>query len=167
MIYDRNQFVFNIVLSLLLIIMILVCGFFGYKFIQIKNQMEDINTNLEEIEKNQHYTNYIQASHQDIRFQLSPEGFFIYGADDYGTLQGPSMQPSIFDSHTLIQVKYTDQNLSEGQIVRYYDSERTPVIHRIRGVYNNTVKVQGDNLDQDEIIEKNQITHLILGVLFT
>ena len=167
MIYDKNQFIFNIILSVLLVVMIVTSIFYGNSLFRIKNQIKSINENLSEIEKNQNYINFIQGSHHNIEYQLTPEGFFISGANDFCIIKGASMQPALFEGNILIQEKYKNQNLTIGTIVRYIDNEGTPVIHRIRGVYNSTVNVQGDNLEEGEIINIDKITHVVIGVLFT
>ncbi|MBN2422090.1 S24/S26 family peptidase [Candidatus Woesearchaeota archaeon] len=167
MMYDKNQFYFNVLLSVLSITLIIFSVIYGHSLIRINASIADINNNLVEIEKNQNYINYIQGSHDDLNYQLIPTGFFIADANDFGTIAGASMQPSVFQGNTLIQVKYTDQVLQQGQIIRYIDEDRVPVIHRIRAIYNSTIHVQGDNLEEGEIIDKSQVTHIVIGVLFT
>ncbi len=165
-IYDRNQFTFNIMFLLILIASILINVIFAQNFIVLNKKLVDINTSLDRIESNQDF-NFIQAAHSDIEFQLNPQGFYVL-ANDYGIFNGPSMQPAIFDNNTLIEKKYDGiSQLQAGQIVRYIRNDGTAVIHRIRADYGNKVYVQGDALKEGEIIEKERITHLIIGVLFT
>ena len=167
MIYDKNQFLFNMIFTSLIIVFLLISVFFSINLLKVKSELEFVNQKLGEIEENQHLINYIQGSHDQVPYQLTPSGFFISGANDFGELKGSSMQPSIFEGNTLIQLKYTNQSLSEGQIVRYIGKDNVPFVHRIRAVYDETLLVQGDNLEISELISKSQVTHLVIGVLFT
>ena len=67
----------------------------------------------------------------------------------------------------LIEKKYNQEALVEGQIIRFLREDGTAVVHRVRADYGDTVYVQGDSLKEGEIITKEQITHLVLGVLYT
>ncbi|MFH0874691.1 MAG: S24/S26 family peptidase [archaeon] len=167
MIYDKNQFAFNVILSLLLFAMIGTVVFFGLSFNSMKDEIKGINSNISMIEKKIDLPNFIQGHHASITYHLSPTGFIVGGADDYGKLSGSSMQPSIFDGNTLIEVKYVNQTLLPGQIIRFTDQKGVAVIHRIRAVYEDTAYVQGDNLAEGEIVSKSAITHIVQGVIFT
>ena len=170
MIYDKNQFVFNIIFLAIIIVLIGCFVFLGVNYYNINEKIQSLNNTIGEVEKNQNYINYIQGAHNDITYLLTPRGFFIEGANDFGTLNGPSMQPTIFDSYTLILLNYNENmSLKVGQIIRFLDDNNVPVIHRVRAIYNDTdsVFVQGDNLPEGEIIYKKKITHIVVGVLFT
>jgi hypothetical protein len=165
-IYDKNQFSFNLIFIFILIAAMITNIILGQNFILLNKKYEDINATLTKIESNQNF-NFIQGAHKDIEYQLSPQGFYVL-ANDYGVFNGPSMQPSIFDGNTLIEKRYDGTSkVEEGQIVRYIREDNTPVVHRIRADYGKTVFVQGDSLKDGEIIEKSKITHIIVGVLFT
>ncbi len=156
MIYDRNQFIFNIILSVLMVVLISAFVFFGFSVLRMEEK-------LDSLEKSR---NNIQASHQEIGYVLG-QGVFTVDADDFGKLTGASMQPAIFDGNTLIEMRYSNQTIVPGHVVRYIDAAGTPVIHRVRAVYEGTLHVQGDSMGEGEIIEKSQITHVVLGVLYT
>ncbi len=167
MIYDKNQFRFNIILTLLLMVLIGSIYFFGSRFDSMTKEISSLSTSLDEMEKDVHYTNYIQGRSHNISYQLTQSGILISGIDDFGQLTGASMQPTIFEGNTLIEEKYSGQDLFPGDIVRYTSTGGQAVIHRVRAVYNETVHVQGDNLEEGEIINKVQITHIVLGLIFT
>lgn len=159
-IYDRNQLTFNIILVLLLTVSIVLNIIFAQNFAKI-------DETLTKVEDNQNF-NFIQSNHNEIDYQLSEHGFLIRSSDDFGLFNGPSMQPTIFDQNTMIQEKYDSNfSLEEGQVIRFTREDGTAVIHRVRADYGDTVFVQGDSLKEGEIIDKSQITHVILGVLFT
>jgi hypothetical protein len=165
-IYDRNQFTFNLVFIFLLIALIALNLIYSQNFNMLNQKYLQINDTLTKIESNQDF-NFLQGSHDAMEYQLTPQGFYV-AANDYGKFSGPSMQPSIFDGNTLIEKKYNGKDpLAEGQIIRFIRKDGQAVIHRIRADYGETVFVQGDSLKEGEIIEKARITHIIVGVLFT
>ncbi|MBU0757618.1 MAG: S24/S26 family peptidase [Nanoarchaeota archaeon] len=167
MIYDKNQFTFNMIFLVLVIAAISVFAFFGRNYYEVTEELRDINLKLSEIEDNQNMMNYIQGGRNPVDFQLTPTGFFVTAADDYGILSGSSMQPAIFDGNILIEKKYVGQKFMPGQIVRYLNKDGVPVVHRVRAVYDTTLFVQGDNLDIGEVISKTSVTHIVVGVIFT
>jgi hypothetical protein len=165
-IYDRNQLTFNILFALILLASVTLNVIYAYNFVELHKRYVDVNESLKKIEGNQNF-NFIQATHLPLDFQLTPQGFYVV-ANDFGTFNGPSMQPSIFDGNTLIEKKYDGSSkLSEGLIVRYIREDGTAVVHRVRADYGDKVYVQGDSLKDGEIIEKSKITHVVAGVLFT
>jgi len=135
-------------------------------FSDLNIRFRELNKTIDKIEENQNF-NFIQGAHNKIEYQLTPNGVNIMTATDYGLFNGPSMQPSIFDGNTLIEELYDGRKLEEGQLVRFLRDDDTAVIHRVRADYGNTVSVQGDSLKEREIISKNQITHVVIGVLYT
>jgi hypothetical protein len=168
MIYDRNQFIFNIVFVLILACMLVLGGFTIISLNDIKGKYASLEESYRSLEEGIYPSNNIQSPGADVSYLLTPEGFFVYDVDDFGTLSGPSMQPTIFDGNTMIQKKYVPgMNLSVGDVVRYMGPDGNAVIHRIRGIYASDVYVQGDNLKEGERVPKSRITHKILGVLFT
>ncbi len=166
MIYDKNQFTFNLIFILVLIATIIINVIFGMNFVQLNKRYVSINKTLSEIRHNQNF-NFVQGSHQILKYQLTSQGFFVDSADNFGTFNGPSMQPTIYDGNIVIEKTYSGQSLEEGQIVRFIRDDGTAIIHRVRADYGNSVFVQGDSLKEGEIINKDQITHIIIGVLFT
>jgi hypothetical protein len=165
-IYDRNQLTFNIVFTLILLASITLNLIYAYNFVELHKKYLNVTDRLDKIEGNQNF-NFIQASHTLVDYQLTPQGFYVV-ANDFGVLNGPSMQPTIFDGNTLIEKRYDGSSkLNEGQIIRYIREDGAAVVHRVRADYGETVFVQGDSLKQGEIINKNKITHVVVGVLFT
>ncbi len=166
-IYDKNQFTFNLLFLFILIASILINVIFAQNFMLLNKKYLDMNSTLAKVEANQNF-NFIQAPHYNIEYQLNPQGFYVV-ANDYGVFNGPSMQPSIFDGNTMIEKKYDGVlKLEAGQIVRFIrEKDGQAIIHRVRADYGTTVFVQGDSLKEGEIIEKARITHVIVGVLFT
>jgi len=160
-IYDKNQLTFNIVFTMILLLSLVLNILYATNF-------SKVSTRLDKIEENQDF-NFIQGSHNEIEYQLTEHGFLIRSSDDYGNFSGPSMQPVIFDGNVLIEQKYEQgMQLSEGMVVRFERSPDEYVIHRIRAIYNDgTVFVQGDSLKEGERIRTSQITHIVVGVLFT
>lgn len=112
--------------------------------------------------------NYIQPSHNDIDFQHFENGdFVIEDIANYGKITGMSMRPTLFTGNTVINTKYTHKSqIQAGDIIRYKDGD-TYVIHRVKSAYDNYVVTQGDNVPRREYIDYENITHEIIGVLFT
>ena len=86
MIYDKNQFMFNVTFVVILIVIIGCFAFLGMNYYNMKKEIKSLNNTLAQVEKNQNYINYIQGAHSDINYLLTPKGFFIEGADDFATL---------------------------------------------------------------------------------
>lgn len=115
--------------------------------------------------------NNIQSAHNDIDFELNSTDntLIIYDVDDWGTIYGFSMTPTIFDDNVVIDKEYNNgDELIEGMIIRFKNKDGDYTIHRIKGVYEDYVVTQGDaNEGDDGRIDNNDITHIIIGVLFT
>ncbi|MEM3374001.1 MAG: S24/S26 family peptidase [Candidatus Woesearchaeota archaeon] len=164
-IYDKNQFTFNVLFLLILLSLIFLNINYAKNFNEMKEKFRYINETLKKIEDNQNF-NFIEGSHYDLEYYLNPQGFYVL-ANDYGIFNGPSMQPTIFDGNTLIEKKYNGEKIKPGQIVRFVRDNGQAVIHRVRADYGDKVYVQGDSLKEGEIIEKSKITHFVVGVLYT
>jgi len=165
-IYDKNQFKFNLIFLFILIVSIFLNIYYATNFKILEKRFLQVNETLGKVEENQNF-NFIQGSHHDLTYSLSDFGMLINSADDYGLFNGPSMQPVIFDQNILIEQKYNGQELEEGMIIRFLRDNNQAVIHRVRADYGDRVYVQGDALKEGEIISKDQITHIVIGVLFT
>ncbi len=165
-IYDKNQFRFNIIFTIILISSLFINIYYATNFKVLDNRFIELNQTLSKVEDNQNF-NFIQGAHNEIEYYLTPAGFFIATSDDFGLFNGPSMQPTIYDGNLLIEARYNKQELKEGHIIRFMRDDGTAVIHRVRADYGDRVYVQGDSLKDGEIINKDQITHLVIGVLFT
>jgi hypothetical protein len=168
MIYDKNRFLVNIILSVLVLLIIILSFNLLYNTKRIENNLQNISLHVNELYNRQYFQNYIQASHNNLNYMLTTEGFFIKNVNDFGKIEGPSMQPGLFDNYTLLEIKYAPgMELKNGQIIRYMNSENVGVIHRIRAVYTDNVHVQGDNLPTGELVDKRRITHIVVGVIYT
>ncbi len=158
---------FNVIFVLILLASVGLNLIYAFNFVELHKRYIDVNESLKKVESNQNF-NFIQANHNEIDYQLTPQGFFVV-ANDYGVLTGPSMQPTVFDGNTLIEKKYDGTGkLEAGQIVRYIrENDEQAVVHRVRADYGTIVFVQGDSLKDGEIIDKSKITHVIVGILYT
>ena len=165
-IYDKNQFGFNIIFTIILISSLFINIYYATNFKVLDNRFIELNQTLSKVEDNQNF-NFLQGSHHDLEYTMTPTGFFIMSSDDFGLFNGPSMQPTIYDGNLLIEKRYNDEQLKEGHIIRFMRNDGIAVIHRVRADYGERVYVQGDSLKEGEIINKDQITHLVIGVLFT
>jgi len=165
-IYDKNQFGFNVVFMIILISSLFINVYYATNFKSLDGRFNYLNKTLTKVEDNQNF-NFLQGSHHDLDYTMTPTGFFIISANDYGLFNGPSMQPAIYDGNLLIETKYRDQELKEGHIIRFMRNDGTAVIHRVRADYGDKVFVQGDSLKDGEIVDKDRITHIIIGVLYT
>jgi hypothetical protein len=124
----------------------------------------------------------IQSSHALKRnFTITNTQFCINNVDDWGDLYGNSMQPTFFEGNTVIVKNYTNTTkIKSGDIIRFYryndqysdcnkikENTEMAVIHRVVAKYDNKILVQGDNLNEVETIDDCQVTHIILGILYT
>jgi hypothetical protein len=157
-IYDKNQFAFNTVFLIILVVLTFINIYYATNFRIVEERFLSVNESLS--------FNFIQGTHSKIEYALTEHGFLVRSADNYGVFNGPSMQPTIFDQNIIIEKQYDGSALEEGQVVRFMRGS-TAVVHRVRADYGDTVYVQGDSLKDGEIISKSQITHVIIGVLFT
>jgi hypothetical protein len=165
MIYDKNQFIFNILLVLIFCASVALNIYYSQNFKDLEERYLSVNETLAKVESNQNY-NFIQGAHNEIEYLLTPQGFTVVSANDFGVFNGPSMQPSIYDRNLLIERKYANETLEEGQIIRFMRNGEA-VIHRVRADYGDKVFVQGDSLKEGEMIAKDRVTHIIIGVLFS
>ena len=113
--------------------------------------------------------NNIQSPHHSIDFSLQGDSLQVEDVDDYGRLYGSSMQPTIFDGHTVITRSFDGQDLEPGDIVRF-EKDGKPYIHRVKGDYQSQgyVVTQGDNNKRnDGKINTSKITDIVIGVLMT
>ena len=164
-IYDKNQFTFNVIFLVILLACIFINVYYATNFRIVEDRFLSVNGTLGKVESNQNF-NFIQAPHNKIDYALTEHGFLVKSADNYGVFNGPSMQPTIFDQNIMIEKRYDGGVLEEGQIIRFLRGDQA-VIHRVRADYGDMVYVQGDSLKEGEIIEKTKITHVVIGVLFT
>ena len=81
---------------------------------------------------------------------------------------GMSMQPTLFTGNMLIiqTYDYRKDNLKEGWLVRFYNKRNTTTVHRIRGIYKNYIVTQGDSNGGWERVNKTDITHIVIGLLY-
>jgi hypothetical protein len=122
---------------------------------------------------------YIQAAHAIFNRKIvnDPESC---GFDDAGYLFGSSMQPTYWEGNTALEINYTKNYvLRPGMIIRYNTAStedcplKTPpvagqyIIHRIEAIYDDTIITAGDNNPFNEEIKSCQVTHVVVGILFT
>lgn len=126
--------------------------------------------------------NNIQGNHNDLDY-LTTIGLLMKKGiiDEYGNFTGNSMQPTIYEGNIVLEKKYNETiPLHEGDIIRFIpyttqypnctnikNTTQQATIHRIKAVYDTYIITQGDNNNFDETIHKCQITHKIIGVLYT
>ena len=137
--------------------------------------------------------NNMQAAHSYIESMSTKDTQMCFKVDDYGTTFGSSMQPTFFEGNTILLKNYTENmTLKSGELIRFF--RFTPeypnctslidriannslggswvrndmaVIHRINAVYDDNVLAQGDNLYEQEALQRCQITDVVVGVIFT
>jgi hypothetical protein len=182
--------------STIIIIVILVCIMIMFSTYSITSKDSNIKDNLmvycngpkSLVEKNN-----IQASHAYIEKISNRDTLTCIKADDVGLLFGNSMQPTFFEGNTIMLKNYTEEiELHTGDLIRYFrfNNEHSncsmlkkqiannslggswinnsmAVIHRISAIYDNDILTQGDNLNEQEHIEKCQITDIAVGIIFT
>lgn len=123
------------------------------------------------------------------------DGMGCFAFDDWGELFGSSMQPTFFEGNTVLEKKLTpEMKIKTGDILRFYRFSDTypdcasiqqaqgtnnslggawinnsmAVIHRVNAIYDDSsIIMQGDNLNEQEVIERCQVTHIVVGILFT
>lgn len=113
--------------------------------------------------------NNIQASHNDVSFELLNNKLIIKDIDNWVTLSGISMQPTVFTNNILIVRDYdfkTNKQLKEGQIIGFIDNQRKLTVHRIKGVYDDYYITQGDNNPESEKVRSENIQFVVVGVLY-
>lgn len=134
--------------------------------INIENQ--DLNEK-DELRTDTRTRNYIQSPEANVNYK--ERGDLVEVEIDALTKpEGMSMRPSIFSGNTLLLDKYDGKDLESGQIIRYSSSEGGHIVHRVRASYIETggyVLVKGDNTDSQDRVEKEDITHIVHGILYT
>lgn len=132
------------------------------------------------------YNHNIQAAHIPSVSDLTNEDSLIlknkktYWGTTLGEFTGNSMQPTIFEGNTLIVMGlFLYDSVEPGQIIRYresgcfdinanYDADEVFIVHRVVATYvNNTVVMRGDNNVEEEVIKRCQISHIVIGILYT
>lgn len=112
------------------------------------------------------HNNYIQANNHDVGFSSSGTSLTVYGVDNWVTMYGSSMQPTMFTGHTALMREYEGGDLDEGSIVMTESS----MVHRIKADYTGPrdfYATQGDNNKGSEVVKPSEITHVVVGVLYT
>ncbi|MHA1835250.1 MAG: S26 family signal peptidase [Candidatus Baldrarchaeia archaeon] len=110
--------------------------------------------------------NNIQPAHTDVQWTLRGGDLIVKNIVAVSDTFGYSMQPTIFSGNKLIlQDYYSKSQLKEGMII-YYVSNGKNRVHRIKGLYEDFLVVQGDNTDTEEKINYKQIKYIVVGVLY-
>lgn len=122
---------------------------------------------LEEFQRWSQARGLIQPAHVDVQVSSDDGAVVVAGNLSWSGLRGPSMEPTIFPGNTLLLRAYAlDTELNEGQIIRFVYENRT-YVHRVLAVYEDEIITQGDNSDKTESISRQDITHVVVGVLYT
>lgn len=119
-------------------------------------------------QRSQETDNYIQAPYTDVGFDIEEEGIKV-DISDTSRPEGKSMRPTIFSGNTVLMKEYEGGPISEGEILRY-STDSGDIIHRVQANYLDTgdyILMKGDNNEHASRIEKSQITHRVVGVLYT
>jgi len=134
--------------------------------VKVENQAPN---NKDELRTGAGTHNYIQNPETNVMYQKKSDSVEIE-VDAVSKPEGMSMRPSIFSGNTLLLTEYDGETLEAGQIIRYSSSDGGHVIHRIRASYIETegyLLLKGDNTDTQERVEKEDVTHIVHGVLYT
>lgn len=125
--------------------------------------------------------NNVQASHSYTDFVGHNGIQYCFVADDLGVLWGNSMQPTFFEGNTVLTKNFTaNMSLRTGDVVRYFRFDGVyknctslanisggAIIHRISAIYDDRIVVQGDNLNEQETIQRCQIRNIVIGIIYT
>jgi len=110
--------------------------------------------------------NNIQPAHTNVQWTLRGGDLIVKNVATIANTYGYSMQPTIFSGNKLILYDYHDRSqLKEGMIIFYVSNGKNRV-HRIKGLYEDFLVVQGDNLLEEEKIKYDQIKYVVVGVLY-
>ncbi len=133
----------------------------------IHYQNSELSPALEEFSRWSQARGLIQPTHIAVQAQETEEGIILEENLVLRGLQGPSMEPSIFPGNTLLLRPVTDKTaIREGHIVRFNYGDET-YVHRVLAAYENRIITQGDNSLTQESISREDITHIVVGVLYT
>jgi len=113
--------------------------------------------------------NYIQAPHYDIIYSTN-QGLKIQDIDYCRKTTGDSMQPTIFTGNTVCMIKYSPMlkyKLEEGLLVSYENKKGESATHRIKAIYDDYLRMQGDNTEYDEKINYEDIRGIVVVIIQT
>jgi hypothetical protein len=181
-----NEKTYNIIIYTIMIIAIIFLIYFlttpDPKPAQLTVTCETNYTCNYQVSQADQVKNNIQGSHNNFDYSTTISLLMKKGIiDDYGNFTGNSMQPTIYEGNLVLEKKYDETiPLHEGDIVRFIQyttqypnctsikkSREQATLHRIKAVYDTYITTQGDNNNFDEQIEKCQITHKVIAVLYT
>lgn len=129
-----------------------------------KNEVQMVSRDSEESSIN----NYIQAPYTEVDYNFEHQEVSVE-ADDTINPEGKSMRPTVFSGNTLLLKDFEGGEIKEGEILRYEDGDGF-VIHRVQANYLKTsdyLLMRGDNNEYSSRITKDQVTHKVIGVLYT
>lgn len=119
-------------------------------------------------------TNYIQRNSHPISFDFdwNESTVTINDIDTWSQSYGKSMQPTMWSGHTLLMREFNleEDTLQEGMVLRYEKEDGGGVVHRLQGNYHRTSErllLRGDNNRGPESIDSEQVTHQVVGVLYS
>lgn len=130
---------------------------------------KEVERDRDELRTGSEVENYIQNPETRVRYSNEDSSIEVE-ADAVSRPEGMSMRPTIFTGNTVLLDKYEGEEIGAGQIIRYRSENGGYIIHRVRANYLDTegyLMVKGDNTDSSEKVEKEQVTHIVEGVLYT
>ena len=110
--------------------------------------------------------NNIQAAHMDVPYSTQNNIVTLYNSR-IENFHGSSMQPTIFTQNKLVTKDFSGNRneLKEGMIIGYKEDDLI-IVHRIKSLYDEKILIQGDNNDYYESINYDDVTYIVVGVLF-
>lgn len=114
--------------------------------------------------------NNIQSTGRDIGYRESGSRVTVSDIDMVNSVSGKSMQPRFFTDHTLLYREVdSPEELEEGDVVRFYVEDEGYYVHTIEGMYleNGFAYTRGDNNPDGEVTDFEDISHVVVGVLYT
>ena len=130
---------------------------------------KSVEKERDELRASSETNNYIQNPETQVSYTEGEKSIKVE-VDAISRPEGTSMRPTIFAGNTVLLDEYSGEEIKAGQIIRYRSENGGHIIHRVRANYLDTdgyLLVKGDNTDSSEMVEKEQVTHLVEGVLYT
>lgn len=192
---DEISFKRSTLVIIIILIGILMFGIMFYS--DYKNATKDASTNLkvycQPVAESPTIKNNMQATHTYLEQVSTKDTQICIKADNYGDLWGSSMQPTFFEGNTVLERNYTtNMTIKTGDMIRFFRftpahpnctsiddaianrslggawlNTTMAVIHRVNAVYDTYIVAQGDNLYEQEVVERCQVKGIVVGIIFT